>query len=130
MLSQQDVGAMRFPYIPPQKHTFDLFDYLGIHNKLIPYFMENKNNDILYFNGKPMTVAQYKASQVADPFATKSNIDPKIAASMRKAALYPFKERLKKDFDDGWKYLMTKDKHSMRTYLSFEQEIPEPVCVA
>ena len=121
---------MRFPYIPPQKHTFDLFDYLGIRNKLIPYYMENKQNDILYFNGKPMTVAQYNASQVADPFATRSDIDPKTAASMRKAALYPFKVELKKNFNEGWKYLMTQDKHSMRTYLSFVQKIPEPVCVA
>ena len=121
---------MRFPYIPPQQRTFDLFNYLGLSNKLIPYVMSNDENDILYFNGVAMTVAQYNGSSAVDPFATQSGINPKEAEARFNAAIYPFKQELRENFDKGWEMLMKEDKHSMRTYLSIEKNFSERVCVA
>ena len=127
---RQDVGAMRFPHIPPQQRTFDLFNHLGLSKKLIRYIMSNDENDILYFNGTAMTVDQYNASFAPDPFATGSGINPKEAEARFNAAIYPFKKELRDNFDKGWDMLMKEDKHSMRTYLSFEKNLSEPVCVA
>ena len=121
---------MRFPHIPPQQRTFDLFNHLGLSDKLIPYIMSNDENDILYFNGQAMTVAQYNASSAEDPFVTGSEINPKEAEARFNAAIYPFKQALRENFDKGWEMLMKEDKHSMRTYLSFEKNFSEPVRVA
>ncbi len=122
---------MRFPYIPPQKRTFDLFNHLALPqtHKVIHYIMSNDNNDILYFNGIAMTVEQYNTSLSLDPFQTGSGINPKEAEARFNAAIYPFKKELRDDFDKGWDMLMEEDRHSMRTYLSFEKNLSEPVCV-
>jgi hypothetical protein len=127
ILLLQDVGAMRFPYIPPQMPLFGLFEYLGLSNKLIPYIMSNDETDILYFNGKVMTVADYNMSLLLDPLQT--GVNTKEAESRFNAAIYPYKKKLIEDFDEGWKMLMKEDRHSMRTYLSFEKDLSEPVCV-
>jgi len=119
---------MRFPHIPPQQRTFDLFNHLKLSNKLIRYIMSNDENDILYFNGIAMTVAEYNASPAVDPFATGSGINPREAEARFNAAIYPFKKELIKNFDKGWEMLMNEDRHSMRTYLSFEKDFSEPVC--
>jgi hypothetical protein len=126
--SQQDVGAMRFPSIPPQERAFHLFHHLGLSNKLIRYVMSNKENDILYFNGRAMTVAEYDASPAQDPFATES-VNPKEAETKFNIAIYPFKKKLRENFDEGWEMLMEQDRHTMRTYLSFEENFSEPVRV-
>jgi len=120
---------MRFPHIPPQQRTFDLFTHLGLSNNLIRYIMSNDENDILYFNGITMTVDQYNASTAVDPFATGTGINPKEAEDKFKAAIYPYKKELRENFDKGWDMLMKEDRHSMRTYLSFEKNFSEPVCV-
>jgi len=121
---------MRFPQIPPQQRTFDLFEYLGLSSKIIPYTMSNEKEDILYYNGVAMTADQYKFSANLDPFATQSGINPKEAEAQFKAAIYPFKQALKTNFKKGWEMLMNEDKHSMRTYLFFEKNFSEPVCAA
>jgi hypothetical protein len=120
---------MRFPHIPPQQRTFDLFNYLGLSSRLIRYIMSNDENDILYFNGVTMTVDQYNASQAEDPFVTGSGINPKEAEARFNAAIYPFTKELRENFDKGWDKLMKEDRHSMRTYLSFVKNLSEPVCV-
>ena len=120
---------MRFPHIPPQKRTFDLFNHLGLSNKIIPYIMSNDENDILYFNGVAMTVNEYDNSLSLDPFATGSGINPKEAEARFNDAIYPYKKELRDNFDKGWAMLMQEDRHSMRTYLSFEKNLSEPVCV-
>jgi hypothetical protein len=129
ILFLQDVGAMRFPHIPPQERTFHLFNHLGLSDKLIRYVMSNDENDILYFNGKAMTVAEYNASPAVDPFVTGSDVNPRETEAKFNAAIYPFKKQLIEDFDKGWDMLMKEDRHSMRTYLSFEQNFTDPVCV-
>lgn len=122
---------MRFPHIPPQQRTFDLFRHLGLSQpkKLIRYIMSNDEHDILYFNGVRMTVDQYNVSKALDPFFTGSGINPKEAEAKFNAAIYPFKKELRDNFEKGWEMLMNEDRHSMRTYLSFEKNISEPVCV-
>ena len=121
---------MRFPHIPPQQRTFDLFRHLGLAKpkKLIKYIMDNDEHDILYFNGVRMTVDQYNVSKALDPFATRSGINPKEAEARFNAAIYPFKKELRDNFEKGWEMLMKEDRHSMRTYLSFEKNLTEPVC--
>ena len=76
-----------------------------------------------------MTVDEYKSSLSLDPFATGSGINPKEAEARFNAAIYPYKKELRDNFDKGWDMLMKEDRHSMRTYLSFEKHLSEPVCV-
>lgn len=46
-----DVGAMRFPRNEANEKTFELFDELGLTEKLNDYVFSNDNN-ILFFNGE------------------------------------------------------------------------------
>ena len=79
-----------------------------------------------------MTVAravdQYNASLATDPFALGSQ-QPQRSRSQNNAAIYPFRKELRGNFDKGWDVLMKEDRHSMRTYLSFEKNLSELVCV-
>ena len=121
---------MRLPHIPFQQRMFNVFNHLGLSDKVIPYIMSNDQNDILYFNGQAMTAAQYNASSAEYPYVTGSEIHPKEAEARFDAAIYPFKRALRENVDKGWEMLMKDDKHSMQTYLSFEKNFSEPVRVA
>ena len=73
-------------------------------------------------------VDQYNASLATDPFAPRSQ-QPQRSRSQINAAIYPFKRELRENFDKGWDVLMMDDGHSMPTYLSFEKNLSELVCV-
>jgi hypothetical protein len=124
---------MRFPKVPSQRRAFDLFKYLGLsndqdpkENKLIPYIMSDPHHDILHFNGIGMTVTQYEASDAVDPFNTQT-VNPKEAYARFNAVIEPFKQALRRNFDEGWEKLMKADRYSMRAYLSIVENFSDPV---
>jgi len=117
-----DVGAMRFPDIPFMKPVFDLIlrnpksPIAGMLD-VIPYVLDNDQN-LNFYNGIIKTDAEVAASASLDPFDTGVN-PPDTVSNMVKAAIGDFKDRLEKEFDEGWEYLMTFDEYSTRDYMAF-----------
>ncbi|CAM1507624.1 Fc.00g072650.m01.CDS01 [Cosmosporella sp. VM-42] len=110
-----DIGAMRFPKIPIMDRTFDLFDKTKVPQ--IPYYLEGENCPQL-FNDKLFE------ADVADPFGvSKKNgglVPNDVVDNIGQIlddAFGPYKKKLKENFNEGFKELMTVDDFSTREYL-------------
>ena len=136
---------MRFPEIPFMDRVFGLFTYLGLEKdttpdpplqKLIPYIMSAKDaegNDlnIMFFNNKILTGAQFKALEVApryDPFGTGVDLGNTYGTLINNK-LGEFKERLAQGFTpENWDFLMQMDEYSTRSYMSLtDPKYDDPV---
>lgn len=120
-----DVGAMRFPNIPSQQRTFDLFRRTGIDNILIPYKLSGVNtpqlfNQILYVSpDPPPDPTKFDVFQVSKHYG---GVVPDAAVlegpdSLLERAFGPFIECMKKDFEEGFAELLKYDSYSVREYL-------------
>lgn len=111
-----DVGAARFPYIPPMARAFHLFDRTGV--PLVPFCMNGGEVCPKYFNGR------FFNSDEADPHHVgKSNggsVPDIVVAHCRdllEQEYAPYKQHLREDFKRGIQTLLRADDFSIREYL-------------
>ena len=135
-----DIGAMRFPKTPIMDRTFDLFHRTGVNEKLIPYYMEGKNqptrfNDITAIlplrKDPPLPVDKSDPFEVSTPNGGPVPLevvqDPQIIMDraydrFRNEIKHPRKGPYQTAWQArhaAWKYLMKHDKWSLRGYLNF-----------
>ncbi|KAH8096670.1 hypothetical protein BXZ70DRAFT_329577 [Cristinia sonorae] len=115
-----DRGAMRFPDHPPMKPVMELFDELGLQKVKIPYIMSIDNN-INLFNSAIRTNVQVQAAAEAgnyDPFRTRVKGLTGTVDDMVNAQIDPFRNKLKENFEEGWKEIMKFDTWSARGYMT------------
>ncbi|MCJ1393282.1 hypothetical protein MMC18_006154 [Xylographa bjoerkii] len=121
-----DIGAMRFPDIPPMQPTFKLFRLLEI--PLINYYLNADTgaekcpslfNDILYVDGDPKADKDiYKVSDRYGGSVPYRNVC-KTADRILNDVFGPFKADLKNDFEAGFENLCkNEDKYSTRGKLA------------
>lgn len=129
---------MRFPEIPFMDRVFGLFTYLGLEKDitpdpplqtLIPYIMsaqdaEGNDLNIMFFNNKILTGAQFKAQEVAplyDPFNTGVDLGNTYGTLINNK-IGEFKERLAQGFTpENWDFLMQMDEYSTRSYMALTE---------
>lgn len=125
-----DVGAMRFPNIPSQQRTFDLFKRTEICDILIPYKLSGVNtpqlfNQILYVSpDPPPDPAGFDVFQVSKRYG---GVVPDAAVlagpdSLLEQAFGPFIECMMEDFEKGFAKLLEYDSYSVREYLQREMK--------
>ncbi|KAK4066244.1 uncharacterized protein Triagg1_8076 [Trichoderma aggressivum f. europaeum] len=110
-----DIGAMRYPDIPSMKRTFNLFKRTGM--PLIKYYLDGENTPQLYNN-------HFFAKDVVDPYMVSvanggtvpDDVVDSVGEKLQKAFGY-YKEKLAKNFDEGFDELMLVDDMSTREYL-------------
>ncbi|KAG8950361.1 hypothetical protein FRC04_007803 [Tulasnella sp. 424] len=136
-----DVGAMRFPDEPTMNRLFHLLrcrqlnsNDLEIASSLIKFYSEaDSKNSFLDFNGYSTRVAQADGDPF-DFFATgvpKEDIEKGVDGILHEA-LTPLVCVVKKaistpsDGENGLKEVIKLDKHSFRTYLSWERGLSTP----
>jgi monoamine oxidase len=116
-----DIGAMRFPNIPVMDRTFDLFKRTGV--PVIPYYLDSTtgavNNPSLYNDHLLMP-----DSPPFDPYKVSVSNGGSIPDDVVKAGTTildqefgVYKEAMEKDFEAGFKLLLTQDAFSTRGYL-------------
>ncbi|MCJ1381525.1 hypothetical protein MMC17_004636 [Xylographa soralifera] len=121
-----DIGAMRFPKIPPMLPTFNLFNRLKIPT--IKYYLNAASgatkcpslfNDILYVTGDPISdVDIYRVSDRYGGSVPYKSVSKTVDGILNEV-FGPFKEDLKTDFEAGFKKLRkNEDKYSTRGKLA------------
>ena len=123
-----DVGAMRFPKIPPMQPTFDMFKITGVD--LLPYLFTSENT-ISYYNDIPYIAPPNPPVQTSDIFHVGVNEGGPVpqqiadtAPSVLMSTIFgPFGEAFAKSFDEGWAMLKPFDMLSTRAYI--QQTYPE-----
>ncbi|KAG9050159.1 hypothetical protein FS837_007458 [Tulasnella sp. UAMH 9824] len=148
-----DVGAMRFPDEPAMSRLFHLFrchqlnsDGLDVNSRLIEYHYregnEENENSFLSFNGVSVRKSQHKKDYAADIFqfsktgvptedlkkGTERIIDDTFDEYVKalKKDLEPMAPGQEEPSDCGWKMLMDKDKHSVRSFMALEKKMSLP----
>lgn len=124
---------MRFPTIPFMKRVFDLFKKFKFDTDgtLIKYILSNPDNtDVRFYNDIAHTTGELATTTETDPF--KTGVDVKYMKQKYtywiEQKLGPFKDKLRANFDDGWKYLQKFDVYSTRAYMSLvEPKYPTQV---
>jgi len=116
-----DVGAMRFPKIPSQQRTFDLFKRTGIDDILIPYKLSGVNtpqlfNQILYVSPDLAGPDVFKVSKFNGGVVPNEDV-LEGPDSLLERAFGPFIECMKEDFEQGFAKLLEYDSYSVREYL-------------
>lgn len=116
-----DIGAMRFPGIPIMDRTFDLFKRTGV--PVIPYYLDSSTgavkcpslyNDRLFVpmpgQWDPYHVAVSNGGSIPDNVV-------KAGTTILDTAFKEYKDLMQKDFEAGFKLLLTQDAFSTREYL-------------
>lgn len=119
-----DVGAMRFPRLPPMDRVFDLFHRVQV--PLEPYRMNGPNCRLLR-NGR--VIVGQGLSDLLDPHgvgrcsggSVPDEIVPQVDAILRQA-FEPFKNALQRDLVTGFRRLMEVDDLTAREYLRRGQD--------
>ncbi|KAL8726335.1 MAG: hypothetical protein Q9166_006783 [cf. Caloplaca sp. 2 TL-2023] len=116
-----DIGAMRFPNIPPMERTFDLFRRTGV--PLIDYHLSGENTPKRY-NAITVFPAKGDAPVEEDPFhvsESKGGIVPdqsmKTIDKVLEEAYAPLKEALKRGDAESFKLFEELDEYTVRDYL-------------
>ena len=117
-----DIGAMRFPNVPPMERTFDLFERTGV--PLIDYHLSGPKNPKCY-NG--ITVFPSEESNISmkdDPFKVSEQNggavpDERLTTidSIMEEAFAPLKEALKKGDARSFEMFKELDDLTVRDYL-------------
>ncbi|KAJ4307701.1 hypothetical protein N0V84_012548 [Fusarium piperis] len=146
-----DVGAMRFPNNDIMKRTFQLFNFIGLHQGkggIIPYYLDDEDGVCPSYFNDVRHVGNAWDKGIADPFRINSGLpkgakipeeflaqDPsklvaKALAPFIKDTKEQFKEALK-EVEEGtiegdaskelWKRLMEADHLSTRQYLASDK---------
>ena len=117
-----DIGAMRFPNIPVMDRTFDLFKRTGV--PVIPYYLDSTTgavnnpslyNDHLLMPDSPPPFDPYKVS-VSNGGSIPDDV-VKAGTKILDQEFGVYKEAMEKDFEAGFKFLLTQDAFSTREYL-------------
>ena len=110
-----DVGAMRYPDVPTNRRTFDLFKRTGV--RLLKYHLQGANCPKL-FNGRSF------AAGTRDPYGvgiSSGGVVPDDVVDNVEDILEdtygPFKRAMEQDFETGFQCLMAVDHFSTREYL-------------
>ncbi|KAL9626692.1 MAG: hypothetical protein Q9204_007110, partial [Flavoplaca sp. TL-2023a] len=116
-----DIGAMRFPNVPPMQRTFDLFKRTGV--PLIDYLLKGENTPKRY-NGITVFPPKDGATVEQDPFnvsVSKGGIVPdermKTIGQVLEEAFAPLKDALKRGDAESFKLFEELDKYTVRGYL-------------
>ncbi|KAL8696600.1 MAG: hypothetical protein Q9224_002713, partial [Gallowayella concinna] len=116
-----DIGAMRFPNIPPMERTFDLFKRTGV--PLIDYRLSGENTPKRY-NGITVFPAKGDAPVQEDPFhVSESNgggvpdQSMKTVSKVMEEAFAPLKDALKRGDAESFKLFEELDDYTVREYL-------------
>jgi len=102
----------------------NLFNYLGMQNKLIPYyFKSNESQGFQYFNGERVRIGE-RSDFNAPALGINSNLIDLGVNNIVNDVVGPFAKLL---FDDlknrtetGWQVMMRNDVYSTRAYMSFK----------
>ncbi|KAL8983679.1 MAG: hypothetical protein Q9205_002157 [Flavoplaca limonia] len=116
-----DIGAMRFPNVPPMERTFDLFKRTGV--PLIDYLLKGENTPKRY-NGITVFPPKDGATVEEDPFnvsVSKGGLVPdermKTIGQVLEEAFAPLKDALKRGDAESFKLFEELDKYTVRGYL-------------
>jgi monoamine oxidase len=127
-----DVGAMRFPDIPPMKPTFDMIKYVGIKDKLVPYYFKSRTgNTALLYNDYRYVPPPDPPVQTIDIWSVGVNeggtVPQEIAdqdpSIFQEKIFGPFGKAFASSFEEGWEMLKPFDSFSVRAYM---EQIPIP----
>jgi hypothetical protein len=116
-----DVGAMRFPYIPGMYPTFDVVDWVGATNKMIPYYFKN-DNTVHYYNDKRGGDGPFPGDyfDVLNGGTVPQQIANQDAGTFLDGAFAPIaKQVASMEFEQAWNTVIKPlDVHSTRSYLA------------
>ncbi|KAF3403514.1 putative bifunctional amine oxidase [Penicillium rolfsii] len=119
-----DVGAMRFPRLPPMDRVFDLFHRMQV--SLEPYRMNGpncrlmRNGRIIVGDGIPGTSDPHGVGRCSGG-SVPDEVVPQVDALLRQA-FEPFKRALHQDLVKGFRRLMEVDDLTAREYLRRGQD--------
>lgn len=113
-----DVGAMRYPKVPPMRRAFRLFHDTKV--PLMPYYIMDRESCPRYFNGR------FSSPDDADPHhvgeGNGGSVPDFVVAQSRELLereYAPYKESLRQDFSTGIEELLKSDDVSTRQHLAF-----------
>ncbi|KAL8853737.1 MAG: hypothetical protein Q9221_001380 [Calogaya cf. arnoldii] len=116
-----DIGAMRFPNVPPMERTFDLFKRTGV--TLIDYLLKGENTPKRY-NGITVFPPKDGSTMEEDPFhvsESKGGVVPDknmtTAAKALEDAMAPLKDALKRGDAESFRLFEEADEYTVRGYL-------------
>ncbi|KAL8673690.1 MAG: hypothetical protein Q9168_001905 [Polycauliona sp. 1 TL-2023] len=116
-----DIGAMRFPNVPPMERTFDLFKRTGV--PLIDYLLKGENTPKRY-NGITVFPPKDGATIEDDPFhvsESKGGVVPDermtTIRNVLEEAMAPLKDALKRGDAESFKLFEEVDDYTVRGYL-------------
>ncbi|KAI4086812.1 MAG: hypothetical protein LQ344_007249 [Seirophora lacunosa] len=122
-----DIGAMRFPNVPPMERTFDLFKRTGV--PLIDYKISGENTPRRY-NGITVFPPKEGAPVEEDPFhvgESKGGAVPDEALKnlddVMKKAFAPLKDALKRGDAESFKMFEELDDYTVRDYLTKKMRV-------
>jgi len=109
-----DIGAMRYPNIPTMKRTFDLFKLTGV--PLREYILScDKTPDLFNDRFNEPGPDPYHVSTKNGGCVPEHVVDN--VSTLLEGAFGPYKEKLAKNFNEGFKELMKVDDFSTREFL-------------
>jgi len=129
-----DVGAMRYPlpekdahgnYLPGvMQRVGQLFNFLGMQDKLIPYYYESSASPAFqYFNGVRARIGAGSSFNAPALGISNTLIDLGVSRVVEDV-VGPFARMLWEDLQEhtraGWEMMMMNDAYSMRSYMSFK----------
>jgi monoamine oxidase len=129
-----DVGAMRFPYIRGMKPTFDLIKYVGLEEKLIPYYFKSPTgNTATYFNDHRHVLTVPSEPPTTDIYGvgvSNGGTVPDVIANQDAGAFMaqiydPYAKAFEMSFEMGWSMVKPWDVYSTRAYLTSRSTIPK-----
>ncbi|KAL8995319.1 MAG: hypothetical protein Q9169_004923 [Polycauliona sp. 2 TL-2023] len=116
-----DIGAMRFPNVPPMERTFDLFKRTGV--PLIDYLLKGENTPKRY-NGITVFPPKDGATLEDDPFHVSESKgggvpDERMTtiSHILEEAMAPLKDALKRGDAESFKLFEEADEYTVRGYL-------------
>lgn len=124
-----EAGAMRIPRSKLHSRVYHFIRYLNTHGRredkveLIPYVLEHQNN-IAYLHDQKVDVNDV---ELAARFGLPPEYRGRSARQLLGEVITPWLELLQKDFQSGFKQLLTFDEISFRTYLRFVVGWPHEV---
>ncbi|KAA8645834.1 hypothetical protein EYZ11_011931 [Aspergillus tanneri] len=113
-----DIGAMRYPDIPIMRRTFDLFKMMNIST--IPYYLQGKNCPQRFNDRTVLPTAVTETDPFHVSVAKGGSVPNDVVdtwSSILEASFRPYKDEMKKNFEDGFAMLMEVDNYSTREYL-------------
>ncbi|EUC54418.1 flavin containing amine oxidase [Rhizoctonia solani AG-3 Rhs1AP] len=119
-----DVGAMRFPKNTVMEPTFRLFEMLGFNtqNGTLLKYQRSSPESWLYYNDIRVKRSEASTEDFGARQSQGGNVpDEWVTKGMKKLmedVCKRFLDKLKADPRDGYDYLMTYDRYSMRSFMS------------